>query len=75
MGYGLAVAALGIGVATIVHRRVYQTYHYVCHSCGQKFKPASFAKSMFALNNFDQRRIRCTKCGKAGWNLAERDSN
>jgi len=73
MELGLAISAISLAVATAVHWRVYKKYHYVCHACGENFKPDSFAKSMFALNMGPERRIRCTKCGVTGLNLAQPD--
>jgi len=70
MGLGLLLGAISMAIATAVHWRVYKKYYYLCHACGEKFRPASFAESMFALNMGQERRVRCTHCGKIGLNLA-----
>ena len=49
-------------VAVVFHMWLYRNYHYVCPKCYNTFKPKSFLKSMFGLNLFHKRGLRCTKC-------------
>ena len=53
-----------IMAAVTIHLHTYKNYHYICPKCFGSFKPNSFLKSMFGLNLFHKRGLRCTNCNK-----------
>ena len=53
---------LAIVFVVSVHWYLYKNYHYLCPKCSNTFKPNTFLKSMFGLNLFHKRGLRCTKC-------------
>ena len=58
----IAIFITGLLFAMIVHLYIYKNYHYICPKCSGSFKPNSFLKSMFGLNLFHKRGLRCTNC-------------
>ena len=57
------VAVLAVLLAAVAfHLYLYKNYHYLCPKCSNSFKPNSFLKSMFGINLFHKRRLRCTNC-------------
>jgi DNA-directed RNA polymerase subunit RPC12/RpoP len=72
---GAGIAVVSGGVATAVHKHVFEKYHYICNSCGSEFKPKNLTSSMFAFNNFEKRYTLCPTCHKRNWNLTVEDQN
>ena len=66
--FGCIAAALGI------HLRVWKKYHYICPVCVIPFKP-DFISSLTAMNYFDQRNMKCPKCGKRQLMTAIKDED
>jgi len=58
----LATMLLCLGAAMAVHVNMWKKCHYICPSCVTPFKP-DFLSSLTAMNYFDQRKMRCPKCG------------
>ena len=74
----LATIAVVIAVllaAVAVHLYLYRNYHYLCPKCSSSFKPNSFLKSMFGLNFFHKRGLRCTKCNAFVTARTKKDKN
>ena len=58
----IAIVIAAIMIAVAIHLYIYKNYHYICPKCSNTFKPNSFLKSMFGLNLFHKRGLRCTNC-------------
>jgi len=57
-----AVMVLCVAAAVGVHLNLWKKCHYICPACVTPFKP-DFISSLTAMNYYDQRKMRCPKCG------------
>jgi len=68
MMFACIAAALG------VHLSVWKKYHYICPACVTAFKP-DFITSLTAMNYYDQRKMKCPKCGSRQLMTAIKDED
>jgi len=66
------ISSILIAVGTIVwalifHYNLYKNQHYICRNCSNLFQPATFSESLWGLNAFDERKLKCPHCNKKVW--------
>ena len=61
------VVIIVVCLAIASHMHLNKNYHYICKECSTSFKPETFLQSMFALNFFQKRKLRCPNCQKRVW--------
>ena len=72
--FEIFIVCLAIAFAIIVHMHLYKNYHYICKECSTSFMPDTFMQSMFGLNFFHLRKLKCPNCKKRVWaNVAKND--